>query len=180
MRWPSPIAATAWPSTSDARRRLRRSPPAAPPGPSACARTGVERGGWCGARGSNADRPSAHLSVLPRASGASILAVAYSRVDEGIGDVGGEDHEHQEDSDDAHVRLDLRVVPQLERTQGKLPHSWEAEQLLHNHRAAQDATKLSTPQGDERDDGVPQRVAVHDGPLRQPLGAGGTDVVLPE
>ena len=56
----------------------------------------------------------------------------------------------------------------------------QGEDLLDNHRPAEQVSDLNADRGEHRDERILEGVPVQHAPLAQPLATGGADVVLAE
>jgi len=86
------------------------------------------------------------------------------------GDVG------KADGEDA--ALDEGIVAVGDGGEGEAADTGPAEDRLGDDGSGEERAELETDDGEDRDECVPQRVAINDGAFRQAFGAGGADVVL--
>src|SRR6185312_3521548 len=101
-------------------------------------------------------------------------------IDEGRDDVGQKVAEH--DGERRHQRHahDDRNIDALDRLPGKLADARPAEHALHHDDTAHEDADIDADHGDDRQDGVGQRMAKKNRAARQPFGAGGAHIILPQ
>src|SRR6266702_6829589 len=178
-RWAGPGCASAWPrsclsgssgETTGARiatataASITATPNGASRAPAARrsirhrrARTGRGAAGWAMAAGS---------------------AIPDPRVDPAIEEVHQQVAQDEAYRDEQHDALHERVVAREDRVHHETADAREGKDILRDYRPADQRAELKTQHRDDGDQGVLEDVAADDLPLRQPLGAGGADVVL--
>src|SRR5437879_408540 len=117
-------------------------------------------------------------SGLRRAARARAELVPDARIEDGIERVHRQVDQDDGGDDDEVDALDDRIVALGDRLEEETPEAGQAEDGLDDHGAAEDLRDLDAEHGQHRDEGVLQAVLEHDGPLAQPLGPRGADVVL--
>ena len=101
-------------------------------------------------------------------------------VEDGIDGIDHDIGDDDEGGGDQHDPLDDRQILAADGAHHVLPQSRQAEDGLRDDGAAEDAGQVDPELGHDRGDRGPERVAVDDPPLREPLGPSGADVVLPQ
>ncbi len=83
---------------------------------------------------------------------------AHARIEQGVGDVGQEVDEHDDDPRRRGSRLDDREVAMEDRVDHQLADSGDGEDLLDDERAADEEADVDAEDRDGRDDRVAERV----------------------
>ena len=107
------------------------------------------------------------------------LFVPHPRVQIGVNQVDQEIEQHHPAGEKQVDSGDHRVVPVIEGIHQETPDPWQVEDVLHDHRAADQDRQLQADQGDNRDEGIFDGVPDNHDPLPEPLGPGGSNIVLP-
>src|SRR5512134_2745890 len=117
---------------------------------------------------------------IGRASGTIPLLRPDSRVRQRVADVRKQVADQRKEGADHEDPHDEGVVPRHDPLVKELTHPGDREDRLEDDRPSEQVRHGKTHDGDHRQKRVPHRVAEHDRPLHQPLGLGGSDVVLPD
>ena len=104
------------------------------------------------------------------------LLIADARIEPRIGDVGQDVGDHDGDADDDEDAHQHRIVAREDRVEGQAADAGPREHRLGQHRAGDQRPQVEADDGDDRQDGVPQRMHQHDAALRHALRAGIGDV----
>src|SRR5699024_9233535 len=107
-------------------------------------------------------RTSARLSA-PTASSGSVSVVCLSvmadpRVEGTVEQVDDEVHHEVDEHEDGHRTDDGDPVPVAEAGEDVATHAVDAEEALGDDRATEQGTEVVAEEGDDRDEGVAQRV----------------------
>src|SRR5688572_18394389 len=97
------------------------------------------------------------------ATGAAGSVITDPRVDVGVDEVGDDVHEDEGDREYHDRTLDRRIVPRADRLHQQPAHPGPGEDGLGDDGAAEKLSELQTDDGDDRQGGVAQSVAEHDG-----------------
>src|SRR6056297_1313214 len=106
--------------------------------------------------------------------------IADSRVEKAVQDIGDQvehDDEEGENKRDCHYH---RQIAGEQRRDEQLAKAVYLEHVLRDDRTAEDGRHVERDDGDDRDHRIAQDVDGDDNGLRQPLGAGGADIILVE
>src|SRR5438132_1493537 len=90
------------------------------------------------------------------------LPVANARIDEGVEDVGEQVGQQHRQSQDEHNSLQHGKVPEEDGIGGEAAQSREREDGLHDHRAAEQSSRLKADDGDHGNERVPECVPSDD------------------
>src|SRR3954454_16352403 len=104
-------------------------------------------------------------------------AVLDARVDQCAEDVDERVDEEEEQHDHQDRALDDRDVAQADAVDEQRSEPGPGEQLLDDHRLADDAAELQADGGEDDDEGVAGKMPVHDLALAHALRAGGADEI---
>ena len=102
------------------------------------------------------------------------------RVQIGINQVDEEIEQHHPGGEKQIDSGDHWVVSLIEGIHQETPDPRQVEDVLHDHRAADQDRQLQADQGHHRDEGIFEGVSDNHDLLPEPLGPGRPDVVLPE
>src|SRR3989338_3002108 len=133
---------------------------------------------WGAIRGASAARPSSAARIMTPARSNRLSAIAHPRIHQAIENVGQEVHHEIRRGDDQDAPLSQRIVPGLDRLDGKTPDPRPGEDGLRNDRARQQGAELESQNGNDRQKRIAQRMLQPDFPLALSLGAGGADIVF--
>ena len=99
-------------------------------------------------------------------------------IDEVVKNVCKEVHYEIACGDDQDASLDQRVVPCLDRLDGKAPNTWPGEYSLRDDRAGEERAKLEAHNRNDGEEGVAQRVFQSNPPFVESFGSGSLDVIF--
>src|SRR5882724_3710035 len=112
-------------------------------------------------------RPTAGGLLEARA----VSLVSHAGIEDDVGEIDGEVHQHVDAGDADHHALDDGIVAPQDGRDDEPPEPGDVEDLLDDHGARDEDRERDADHGDRRDHRVLQRVLVDDGALAQPLGA---------
>src|SRR5690625_1951227 len=103
--------------------------------------------------------------------------IADPRVDDRVQEVDEQVDDDELQREDEHQALHRGVIAGFDRLDEQPAEAVEVEHRFDYYRAGQQEAELQADYRNDRNEGVPQGVLVHDGPLDEAFGAGGAHVI---